>query len=71
MSLSNSERQTKYRHQIQTGERKRFQFTLPLEVGIMVKYLCAALQCNQTELFAKLIMEEWARQGSPMADDFG
>jgi hypothetical protein len=66
MALTNSERQAKYREQIQTGERKRFQFTLPLEIGIKADYLCQALGCNKTELFAKLIMDEWALQGSPI-----
>lgn len=70
MALTNSERQAKYRQQIQRGERKRFQFMLPLEIGIKADYLCRALQCNQTELFAKLIRAEWERQGCPTLDDF-
>ena len=48
------------------GELKRFQFALPLETGIEVDYLCDALQCNRTELFSRLILEEWKRQGEPL-----
>lgn len=66
MALSNAQRQRKFREQIQTGELKRFQFTLPLETGIKADYLCETLQCNKTELFAKLILAEWERQGSPV-----
>lgn len=66
MALTNSERQAKYREQIKIGERKRFQFSLPLEVGIKADYLCGALGCNKTELFAKLIRKEWKRQGCPV-----
>ena len=66
MALSTSERQIAYRNKISRGELKRFQFALPLETGIKVEYLCAALQCNKTELFARLVMEEWERQGKPL-----
>ena len=51
---------------IKGGELKRFQFALPLETGIKVDYLCEALQCNRTELFSRLILEEWKRQGEPV-----
>ena len=67
MALSNSERQARFRARIKTGERKRFQFSLPLETGIKADYLCKALQCNRTELFARLLMDEWQRQGEPMS----
>ena len=33
--------------------------------GIKVDYLCEALQCSRTELFSRLITEEWTRQGEP------
>ena len=69
MALSGLERQKAYRDRIRRGELKRFQVTLPLEVGIKADYLCAALQCNKTELLSRLIMEEWRRQGEPA--DFG
>jgi len=68
MALSNAERQRAYREKIRRGEIKRFQFALPLETGIKVDYLCGALQCNKTELFAMLILEEWKRQGEPVSD---
>lgn len=67
MALTNTQRQAKYWQQIKSGERKRFQFTLPLDVGIKADYLCAALQCNKTELFSRLLLEE--RQGCPTTDD--
>ena len=66
MALSAADRQRLYREKIQRGELKRFQFALPLETGIKVDYLCDALQCNRTELFARLILEEWKRQGEPL-----
>jgi len=66
MALSAAERQIVYRNKISCGELKRFQFALPLETGIKVDYLCESLQCNKTELFARLIMEEWKRQGEPL-----
>jgi hypothetical protein len=53
MALTNTQRQAKYWQQIKSGERKRFQFTLPLDVGIKADYLCAALQCNKTELYSE------------------
>ena len=66
MALSSSDRQKAYREKIRRGEIKRFQFSLPLETGITVDYLCESLQCNKTELFARLILEEWGRQGEPV-----
>ena len=66
MALSSSDRQKAYREKIRRGEIKRFQFSLPLETGIKVDYLCESLQCNKTELFARLILEEWGRQGEPV-----
>ncbi len=66
MALSNANRQRVYREKISRGEIKRFQFSLPLETGIKADYLCESLQCNKTELFARLILEEWRRQGEPV-----
>ena len=66
MALTATDRQTTYRNKISRGELKRFQFALPLETGIKVDYLCESLQCNKTELFARLVMEEWVRQGEPL-----
>ncbi len=68
MALSTAERQKAYREKISRGEIKRFQFSLPLETGIKADYLCDALQCNKTELFARLILEEWKRHGEPVPD---
>jgi hypothetical protein len=68
MALSTADRQRLYREKIKCGELKRFQFALPLEIGIKVDYLCDALQCNRTELFSRLILEEWERQGEPLRD---
>ncbi len=68
MALSTAERQKAYREKISRGEIKRFQFSLPLETGIKADYLCESLQCNKTELFARLILEEWKRQGEPVPD---
>jgi hypothetical protein len=66
MALSSADRQRVYREKIRRGEIKRFQFALPLDVGIKADYLCDALQCNKTELFSRLILEEWKRQGEPV-----
>ena len=68
MALSTADRQRLYREKIKRGEIKRFQFALPLETGIKVDYLCAALGCNRTELFSRLILEEWKREGEPVSD---
>ena len=65
MALSTAERQAKYRDKIARGELRRFQFSVPLETGAKVGYLCEALQCNRTELFARLVTEEWKRRGEP------
>ncbi len=62
MGLSASERD-----RIRRGELKRLEVVLPLEVGIKVDYLCRALQCTQTELFHRLLIEEWRRQGEPIS----
>jgi hypothetical protein len=67
MALSTADRQRLYREKIRRGEIKRFQIALPLETGIKAEYLCDALQCNKTELFARLILEEWKRQGEPIS----
>lgn len=67
MALSTADRQRAYRDKISRGELKRFQFALPLETGIKVDYLCESLQCNRTELFSRLILEEWKRQGKPVS----
>ena len=37
-------------------------------MGIKADYLCDALQCSKTELFARLILAEWKRQGEPVSD---
>ena len=66
MALSTADRQRAYREKIKRGEIKRFQFALPLEIAIKADYLCEALQCNRTELFARLILAEWKRQGEPV-----
>ena len=66
MALSSSDRQIAYRNRISRGELKRFQFALPLETGSKVEYLCESLHCNKTELFSRLITEEWHRQGEPV-----
>ena len=68
MALSTADRQRIYREKIKRGEIKRFQFALPLETGIKADYLCEALQCNRTELFSRLILAEWKRQGEPVSD---
>ena len=67
MPLSTAARQRLYREKIRRCEIKRFQFALPLETGIKVDYLCGALQCNKTELFGRLILAEWKRQGEPVS----
>jgi hypothetical protein len=67
MALSTADRQRAYREKISRGELKRFQFALPLETGIKADYLCDALQCNKTELFARLILKEWVRLGEPVS----
>ena len=66
MALSTADRQNLYRNKISRGELKRFQVTLPLETASKVDYLCEALRCNKTELFSRLILEEWTRQGEPV-----
>jgi hypothetical protein len=66
MALSAADRQRLYREKIKRGELKRFQFALPLEIGIKVDYLCEALHCNKAELLSRLILEEWERQGEPL-----
>ena len=68
MALSTADRQRLYREKIKRGELKRFQFSLPLETGIKADYLCDALECSKTELFASLILAEWKRQGEPVSD---
>ena len=68
MALSTADRQRLYRERIRRGELRRFQFALPLETSIKVDYLCDALQCNGTELFSRLILAEWKRQGEPVSD---
>jgi hypothetical protein len=68
MALSTADRQRAYREKIKRGEIKRFQFALPLDTGIKAEYLCGALQCNKTELFARLILAEWKRQGEPVSE---
>ena len=65
MALSTSDRQARYRNRIARGELRRIQFSLPLEVASKMDYLCEALQCNKMELFARMIPEEYARQGEP------
>jgi hypothetical protein len=68
MALSTTERQRFYREKIKRGEIKRFQFALPLETGIKADYLCDALLFKKTELFSRLILKEWKRQGEPVPD---
>ena len=68
MALSTADRQRAYQEKIRRGELKRFQFALPLGTGIKVDYLCDALQCNRTDLFSRLILEEWKQQGEPVPD---
>ncbi len=63
---ANRERQAAYRDKIRTGELKRVQMVLPLDVGIKIDYLTEALGCNKVDLFSRLILEEWNRQGQPI-----
>ncbi len=66
MALTSAERQKKYREQQKVGQLKRFQIVMPLETAKKVDYLADALQCNKTDLFARLVMDEWERQGQPL-----
>ncbi len=66
MALTSAERQKKYREQQKVGKLKRFQIVMPLETAKKVDYLTDALQCNKTDLFARLVMDEWERQGQPL-----
>ncbi len=66
MALTSAERQKKYREQQKVGKLKRFQIVMPLETAKKVDYLADALQCNKTDLFARLVIEEWERQGQPL-----
>lgn len=60
------ERQAAYRDKIRRGELKRIQMVLSLDVGIKIDYLTESLGCNKVDLFTRLILEEWDRQGQPI-----
>ena len=62
-------RQATYRKRIRQGELKRFQFSVPLEIGIKADYLTEALGCTKVELFTRLLLEEWERQGQPIPQE--
>lgn len=61
-----TQRQRKYREKLRTGENRRIQLILPLEIAIKVDYLTETLHCNKTKLFADMIMDRWHREGEPV-----
>ncbi len=60
------DRQERYRDKIRKGELVRVQLVLPHETAIKIDYLAEAEGCNKVDLFSRLIMEEWQRQGKPI-----
>lgn len=65
-AMSTADRQRKFREKLRTGENRRIQLILPLEIAIKVDYLTHALRCNKTNLFAELIMDRWYKEGEPI-----
>jgi hypothetical protein len=70
MSMSNAERQKRFRQNARHG-KQRMEFTIPAEVAIKARYLVAHFGCTQNELLARLLMEEWERQGRPLPGNDG
>lgn len=61
MPLSEAERQQRYRERMEAEGVKRYQLMVPNEVATQVKNITQQLNCTKTELFTRLIQEEYRR----------
>lgn len=61
MPLSDAERQKRYRRRIEAEGVKRYQVMVPNTVAEQVKVMTGSLGCTKSELFARLIEEEYQR----------
>jgi hypothetical protein len=62
-SLTNTQRQARYRDRQRRGELRRVTVVLPLEIEAKLRDLVAHTGETQTALLGRLVMEEWHRQG--------
>lgn len=69
MGLSNRERQRRFRDQFKTGAKKRVQLALDAEVAEKIEFLIEATGNNQTQLFSRLLHQEWENLGCPVLQD--
>ncbi|MCP4257977.1 MAG: hypothetical protein GY774_10685 [Planctomycetes bacterium] len=66
MPLSNSERQRRYRRQVQTGRRIRIDLCLPEDVGNKLGYLAEYWGGTKTQALSQCLLEAWERAGEPI-----
>lgn len=63
MPLSDAERQKRYRRRMGAEGVKRYQVMVPNSVADQVRAMTDALGCTKSELFTRLIEEEFVRLG--------
>ena len=61
MPLTEAERQQRYRDRMEAEGVKRYQLMVPNDVANQVKIITQQLKCTKTELFTRLIQEEYRR----------
>ena len=61
MPLSDAERQKRYRRRMGAEGVKRYQVMVPNSVAEQVRAVTSALGCTKSELFTRLIEEEFVR----------
>ncbi|MCP4406388.1 MAG: hypothetical protein GY807_01220 [Gammaproteobacteria bacterium] len=65
-TLSNAQRQARYRRKVQTGELKRIEVTLPLEDGLKLGFLAKHWGCTRTDAFRRVLLEAWEMEDQPV-----
>ncbi len=65
-ALTNAERQRRYKARQRRGELRPVAVVLPQEIEAKVRYLIETTGETKTALVARLILEEWLRQGCPI-----
>ncbi len=60
--------QLSYQERLRIGELRRVPLVLPIEVYTKIRYLTETAGCSREELFSRLLIEEWHRQGEPIPE---
>ena len=67
MSLSNTERQRRYKRKAKDTGLDRIEARIPVEKATKLRYLAHHWGCTKTEALTRAILETWERAGSPVS----